>query len=137
MLSESVGKALQLTDGPDVEETAKFVLMFDKFFDCLNVTNFTNAARKRKPFLEPYTSAEDVRLKVANAHFILLCAILLLLHVHFAPQWLEEDFLGYLQSWKESVEARHGYSDALKKRMQLSIETLQGIHRTGSNLRLV
>ncbi len=35
-LSESVGKALQLTGGTDVQETAKFAIMFDKFFDCLS-----------------------------------------------------------------------------------------------------
>lgn len=31
VLSESVGHALSLFGGPEVEETAKFALMFDKF----------------------------------------------------------------------------------------------------------
>lgn len=44
VLSESVGKALELTGGADVEETATFVHMFDRFFDTFNVTNFTNWA---------------------------------------------------------------------------------------------
>lgn len=74
MLSESVSKALQLTGGEDAEETAKFVMMFDKFFDCLNVSNFTNGARARKPFQKPYTNSEDTRLEVSKA-FINNCNI--------------------------------------------------------------
>lgn len=68
MLSESVSKALQLTGGQEVEETARFVALFDKFFDALNVCNFTNGIHRRKPFQLPYRSASDYRLKV------LLCA---------------------------------------------------------------
>ena len=56
---------MQLTGGVDAEETAKFVLLFDMFFDSLNVTNFTNWARKRKPFQRPYNNKEDLRLKVS------------------------------------------------------------------------
>ena len=40
VLSESVGKAVMLVGGPEAQETAKFVLMFDKFFDALNVGDF-------------------------------------------------------------------------------------------------
>ena len=50
MLSQSVAKALQFSQGPEVEETAKFVDMFDKFFDCLYVNNFTAGYHKRKDF---------------------------------------------------------------------------------------
>lgn len=64
VLSESVGKAIKLTGGTDAAETAEFVLMFDKFFDSLNVTNFSNWARSRKPFLCPYQNEKDTRLKV-------------------------------------------------------------------------
>ena len=64
-MSESVGKALQLTGGDDVTETAKFVIIFDKFFDILNVHNFTNGTRYRKPYLHPYHNADDQRLDVS------------------------------------------------------------------------
>ena len=37
VLSELVSKALVFTGGSPVEETAKFVDLMDKFFDCLNV----------------------------------------------------------------------------------------------------
>ena len=81
MLSESISKALQLTGGEDAEGTANFVMMFDKFFDCLNVTNFTNGAKARKPFQKPYTNSDDIRLKVSKlfinitlAHLFLIVA---------------------------------------------------------------
>ena len=38
MLSESVSKALKLTGGPEAVETAKFVEMFDKYFDTYPIT---------------------------------------------------------------------------------------------------
>lgn len=60
---------MQLTGGPAAEETAKFILIFDTFFDILNVTNFTNGTRYKKPFLR---HKEDARLKVsyhAHAHY--------------------------------------------------------------------
>ena len=41
VLSESVGKALLMTGQDEVTETAHFVMMMDKYFDCLNVHNYT------------------------------------------------------------------------------------------------
>ena len=46
-------------------------------------------------------------------------------------QWLEEDFLGYLKEWEESVSARAGFTAKEKKNMLLSQETLLGIEVTG------
>ena len=64
VLSESVAKALSLTGRPEVEGTAEFADMFDKYLDILNVSNFDNGKRKRKRFQEPYRDASDFRLKV-------------------------------------------------------------------------
>ena len=64
VLSESVGKGLNMTGGPDAEETSRFVLMFDKFFDIFNVSNFNNGKRYRKPFSHPYQHKDDERLEV-------------------------------------------------------------------------
>ena len=50
--------------GPEMEATAKFVQLFDRFFDCLNVGNFTDGKRSRNPFKQPYRAASDFRLKV-------------------------------------------------------------------------
>lgn len=46
-------------------------------------------------------------------------------------QWLEEDFLSYLDNWRESVRSREGYTDSEKKRMLLSEETESGLRLTG------
>lgn len=46
-------------------------------------------------------------------------------------QWLEEEFLPYLDAWEKSVKEREGLSDAQKKRMTLSQETLLGLRITG------
>ena len=41
-----------------------FAGIFDKFFDALNVSNFSNGTRLRKQFSHPYRTGDDERLKV-------------------------------------------------------------------------
>lgn len=64
MLSTSVAEALRLTGGEGARETARFIEMMDRFFDCMNVNNFVSGKHKRKPFQYPYRSASDLRIKV-------------------------------------------------------------------------
>ena len=59
MLRESVSKALTLRGGHETDETARFLQMMDKFFDCVNVRNFTHGIRAAKPFQLLYWDAED------------------------------------------------------------------------------
>jgi len=65
-----VANALERTGGEEVTETVRFIRMVDKFFDCLNVTNFGSGIRKKKSFQEPYRrrpegdGTDDFRLKV-------------------------------------------------------------------------
>jgi hypothetical protein len=66
VLSETVGCALMETGKQEYMETSKFVSIFDKFFDMLNVSNFTNGTRKRKRFLHPYRHEHDFRLAVSS-----------------------------------------------------------------------
>ena len=47
-------------------------------------------------------------------------------------QWLENEFLPYLDRWEKSVIDRQGFSDQAKKRMMLSTETLLGLRVTGN-----
>jgi hypothetical protein len=61
-----VSKALMLTGGEDVSETAKFTANFDKFFDALNVKSLTEGKHKRKDSRMPYTSVDDPRLDVRS-----------------------------------------------------------------------
>ena len=72
MLSESVSKALQLFGGEETAETALFADMFDKFFDCLNVNNFTDGKNKRKVFQNPYRSGSDFRIKVKENDSVII-----------------------------------------------------------------
>ena len=55
---------LQITDDSEAEETIRFVRMFDRFFDCLNVSSFTAGKFSRKAFRSPYQCSTDFRLKV-------------------------------------------------------------------------
>ena len=57
--------------------------------------------------------------------------------ISFYTQWLEEEFLPYLDKWENSVEGRQDCSDADKKRMLLSAETRLGLRMTGMFLALV
>ncbi len=59
-----MSKALTLIGGQEAQETARFVAMFDTFFDCLNVSSFSKGNKSRKPFQQPYRFATDPRLKV-------------------------------------------------------------------------
>lgn len=59
-----MSKALSLKGGTEATETAKFVGMFDKFFDVLYVSNFSNGRKARKPFQSPFYNSQDKRLEV-------------------------------------------------------------------------
>ena len=50
-------------------ETEKFVQLFDKCFDCLNVRCTSASVRRWKPDLRPYRSPDDPRLKVSSLLF--------------------------------------------------------------------
>ena len=58
-----MAEALRLTGGEEAKETANFVQLVDKFFDCLNVNNFHSEKHKRKVFQDPFRP-NDFRLKV-------------------------------------------------------------------------
>ena len=64
VLSSSVANALRVTLKDKATQTAYFCEIFDKFFDCLNVTNFDAGKRSRNAFKSPYRSEKDFRLKV-------------------------------------------------------------------------
>ncbi len=53
-----------MMNDPLLEKTIQFILMFDKLFDCLNVSNLDAGKHSRNAFKSPYRSATDFRLKV-------------------------------------------------------------------------
>ena len=70
-----MANALEQYCGEEVTETVRFVRMMDKFFDCLNVSNFSSGKHKKKSFQDPYRRApgdgpgtNDFRLKVCKYH---------------------------------------------------------------------
>ena len=69
-MSESVGKILQTYGDASVQQTAKFILLVDQWFDCMNVRHTGEAGRKRKDNLKPYESEHDPRLKVIREFWI-------------------------------------------------------------------
>ena len=46
-------------------------------------------------------------------------------------QWLEHDFLDYLDEWEASAQAAENLSDAEKNKLCISRETLEGLRMTG------
>ena len=56
--------------GDEASETVRFIEMFDKFFDAVNVSNFNSGKHSRKCFKDPYRSGTDFRLKASCAQIL-------------------------------------------------------------------
>ena len=61
VLRETLRNVLNKFGLEEAAGTGKFCLMMGKFFDCLNIRNAKEHITKRKPFLKPYESIDDVR----------------------------------------------------------------------------
>lgn len=59
-----MANALRVFVDAEAEETATFIEYFNKFFDILNVNNFTECYEKRKYDKSPYRWPNDKRLEV-------------------------------------------------------------------------
>ena len=57
--------ALAYFKNPETEEFQRFIVMMDRFFDCLNVRSMHECTLKRKPDLQPYFSPDDTRFDVS------------------------------------------------------------------------
>ena len=122
MLSNSVAKALILTVGSKSAQTARFVDMFDKFFDVMNVSSFSAGHRSRNQFRSPYRSGTDWKLKVHTIVPVLVFTILPMQQYVFVP---------YLDEWETSVNDRKGLCKKEKMKLLLSRETRMGLRLTG------
>ena len=107
VFSKTVGSALSFAYGDAVEETAKFVLLLNRWFDMMNTKNLNEGRQKRNPDLEPFTDINDIRL-----------------------QWLENDFLQYFDEWERYVNALPNLSKKARSQMLLSKQTLSGLRFT-------
>ena len=52
----------------------------------------------------------------------------------YYTQWLEEEFLPYLDQREKNVETREGFTKTQKKQMLLSSETHLGLRMTGMHV---
>ena len=88
--------------------TAEFCLMFDRFFDIMNVSSTTASSRELKPFNAPFSSIDDPRFS-----------------------WLKNQFLKYFEDWLRSIEERPGaYTKSEKQKMFISSQTYEGVKIT-------
>ena len=112
IMSEKVACALERYVGPHTSETVKFIRIMNKFFDCVNTRNLSEAARTRNENKRVYTSPDDEHLN-----------------------WLTGEFLDYFTTWKESVNIRAGeFSKGELSDMQLSHQTLAGLKITAQSV---
>ena len=61
VLSATVSRVLSNYGPADAAGTAEFCLMFDKFFNIMNVSSTTASSRELKPFNAPFSSTDDPR----------------------------------------------------------------------------
>jgi len=108
VLSATVANALEQVYGENVRSTVDFIRVMNKWFDIMNVRHLYEGRRSRNADLNPLTSVHDERL-----------------------EWLDEEFLQYLTSWKDAVKKRPGtFTEKERKRMLLSDQTITGLTMT-------
>ena len=81
VLSELAAKNLQTFGTTEASETAKCCQLLDHFFNCLNVRTLVEHQKKTKPLLKAYTDENDGSFS-----------------------WMTDQFLPYLNAWKENTE---------------------------------
>ena len=64
--------ALVYYDDQTTLETRKFVIMFDRFFDCLNVRSPSEWYTHKKPDRKPYCEVDDPRFEV---HLLIIISV--------------------------------------------------------------
>ena len=107
VLCSSVAKVMNLHEGEEAKETAKFIANMDRFFDCLNTRTLTEGVKTRKDDLLPYTDRNDERFNFLN------------------------EFLRYLEQWKTSVQTRPGNFNASERaKMFLTHQTYKELVMT-------
>ena len=68
-MSTKVAIALEMQGHHYTSSTIQFVKMFDKVFDCLNVSRLNQDITARKPALAPYRSTDDWRFEVIETYY--------------------------------------------------------------------
>ncbi|XP_072042699.1 uncharacterized protein [Amphiura filiformis] len=103
VLSGTVANAMEEMKKPEFQSTIKFIRMFNRFFDYLNVSAFDSTREEKKPYRTP----DDPRL-----------------------QWLTDNFLNFLYEWQHESDGMDFLTKEEKKRLCLSPQTLEGLRIT-------
>ena len=105
VLSQTTANILFSYYPKETHGSAEYCQQMNKFFDTLNVRNQSEHVKQRKCNVAPFREENDDRL-----------------------DWLTNDFLNYLNTWKESVSNREGnFSAQDRKKMFLSQQTYEGL----------
>ena len=108
VVSTTVSKILSNYGPADAAGTAEFCLVFDAFFDIMNVSSTTASSRELTPFNAPFSSMD-------NPRFL----------------WLKNQFLKYFEDWLRSIEERPGaYTKSEKQKMFILSHTYEGVKIT-------
>ena len=107
VLSKSMANALAMRNDPELEETANFCEIIDKWFDCLNGRYSGQEIQTKKPELAAYKLANDWRLN-----------------------WLEGTFLAWLSEWEAQVMAIPNLTRTERNHLLLSYQTMEGLRIT-------
>lgn len=70
VISKTVANAIYEEFGDTKSETVLFLQMFNKWFDCMNAMNFQDGYHTRNPWVNPYKTLNDRRLKVTMNYII-------------------------------------------------------------------
>lgn len=74
----------------DTTETETFCLMFNRLFDCFNARHLMEASQKANDDLKPYSTMDDIRLKV---HVQCTCLLFYYCIIHVvARKWISQVF---------------------------------------------
>ena len=107
-LSNSMAIALGQLIGDEASETSKLCEMMNKFFDGINVRSLTEHKNRNNPDVKHYTDVSDERLN-----------------------WLQNDFLAYLTTWKNNIQQRgNNFTATAKAKMFISWQTFEGFKIT-------
>ena len=116
---------MKMMGDPELEKTIEFVLIFDKLFDCLNVSNLDSGKHSRNPFKSPYRSATDFRIKASFSK----CNMHVCIYMDYIYIWVcKKNLLDIWTSGRQVLKLE-------KNKMMLSQETRSSLHLTGNHLR--
>ena len=105
VLRTTVSKVFSNYGPADAAGAAEFCLMFEKFFNIMNVSSTTSLSRELKPFNAPLALSDDPRFS-----------------------WLKNRFLKFFEDWLRSIEKRpEACTKSEKQKKFISSQTYESL----------